>query len=54
MPVKRGVIDFENITENSSSKKTAILTAKREKIEGGTSYRYRPVEGHIHRLPECR
>ena len=31
-----------------------ILTAKRVKIEGGKSYRYRPVEGYIHRLTPSR
>jgi hypothetical protein len=42
------------ITGKSFGLKTVIVTAKRGKIELGKSYRYRPAEGYIHRLPECR
>jgi len=45
-------VSVENITVKSTPKKTVFVTAKRVKIEAVKSYRYRPAERNIHRLPK--
>ena len=51
LPFLQLLLKYHTITEKSLRLR---LTAKRVKIKGGKSDRYRPAEGYIHRSPVFR